>query len=385
MQDDIKNDKTFNISVNSTNKTMDYVNNVTKSVINQTDNDQEIETSQEKEARNLVRKAKELTKPRCCFSLICSTKEERHMEIANLYYNAGDLFKSAQNWLSAGRCYENSSILKSKVNHDPLIDYEKAYYCYDKIDIGDDAEKILEKMNLCLEKKGKFFEIGKNYENMAIKKEKKEKYDLAIDYYLKAITYYDKDRKHKNLKTKIYVKLAELMIIHNHSQANVKVPIMLENIGNHYLKNIMTKYQAKEYFGRAIIARIYFNNDINEAKEYMYKFKKKDKTFEESQICILCSDIITCLEKGDNYNLNSSIQKLEEIYNKNDYVTIILDKIIDREKQKKKVNEEEKQENKEVEEEEEKGNEENEIVEDNNINKEEKKDDIDNIKQELQN
>ena len=147
----------------------------------------------------------------------------------------------------------------------------------------------------------------------------------------------------------------------------------------------MTKYQAKEYFGRAIIARIYFNNGINEAKEYMYKFKKKDKTFEESQICILCSDIITCLEKGDNYNLNSSIQKLEEIYNKNDYVAIILDKIIDREKQKKKVNEEEKQENKEVEEEEEKGNEENEIVEDNNINKEEKKDDIDNIKQELQN
>ena len=52
--------------------------------------------------------------------------------------------------------------------------YEQAYYCYDKMDISNDLKNIFDMMNSLLEKEGKFFQVGKNYENMGTKMEKKK-------------------------------------------------------------------------------------------------------------------------------------------------------------------------------------------------------------------
>ena len=147
---------------------------------------------------------------------------------------------------------------------------------------------------------------------------------------------------------------------------------MLENIGNNYLKNIMTKYQAKEYFGKAVLTRLYFRDDTIEAKDYMEKYTKKDKTFEESNIYILCSDIITCVENGENDKLIFVINKYKEIYELDEYMNFILDNIIDWENQKKRLKEKENEENKvEKEDDNENNNNNNDIVGDNNIINEE--------------
>ena len=345
MKNENKKDQINSTSINST-KTMEYINTITKSIINQTDPEQEIESKQEEEAIKLIKKARSLSKPKCCFC--CFSQEKKYQEMSELYFKAGEIYKSAHQWRNAGICYENSSLIKQqKLKQSPLTCYEKAYYCFDKIDIGDDAKRIFDKMNLYLEQEGKYFQVGKNYENLAIKRENKEKYDIAIEHYLQAVKYYEKDGKHSNLKTKILIKLTELMIFHNHPQAELKIPSMLENIGNNYLKNIMTKYQAKEYFGKAVLTRLYFKDDIKEAKEYMNKYVKKDKTFEESNIYILCSDIITCIESGENDKLIIAINKYKEIYELDEYMKFILDNIIDRENQKKKIKEKENEENKE--------------------------------------
>ena len=372
MKKEIKKEQLNDTSINS-KKTMEYVNTITKSIINQTDTEQEMEPKQEEEAKRLIKKAKALSQPKCCFC--CYSKEKLYQEISELYIKAGDIYKSSHQWRNAGLCYENGSLIRIKLKQSPISCYEKAYYCYEKIDIGDDSKRIFDKMNLYLEKQEKFFQVGKNYENLAINRENKEKYDIAIEHYLKAVNYYEKDGKHQNLKTKILIKLTELMILHNHSQAEVKVPTMLENIGNNYLKNIMTKYQAKDYFGKAILTRLYFNDNIEEAKEYMNKYIKKDKTFEESNIYKLCSDIISFIESGENDKLNWAIQNYKVIYELDDYMTFILDNIIDRENQKKKIKEKEKLKNKEDNEKKNDNIEENDInnnEENNNINKSEK-------------
>ncbi len=141
------------------------------------------------------------------------------------------------------------------------------------------------------------------------------------------------------------------MILYNHPQAKDQVPSMLEDIGNNYLKNIMTKYQAKDYFGKAILTRIYFDDNIEEAKEYMNKYKKKDKTFEESNIYIFCSEIILCIENGENEKLDSTVKNYKNIYDLDEYMSFILEKIIDRENQKKKIKEEEEEKEREINEE----------------------------------
>ena len=49
MKNEIKKEQINSSSLNS-NKTMEYINTITKSIINQTDPDQEIESKQEEEA-----------------------------------------------------------------------------------------------------------------------------------------------------------------------------------------------------------------------------------------------------------------------------------------------------------------------------------------------
>ena len=131
------------------------------------------------------------------------------------------------------------------------------------------------------------------------------------------------------------------MVLHNYSKAENYVPNMLENIGINYLKNIMIKYMAKEYFGKAVLTRIYFNDDIQEAKLYINKYKNKDKSFEDSNIYILCKDFISLIEHGENDKLNNAVQKYKEICGIDEYLTFILDNIIDRENQKKKLKDKE--------------------------------------------
>ena len=345
------NNTNNNILVNDTgtsnNRTMDYMNNntTTKSIINQTEPETDLDSNLEKEAHKLLIKAESLSKPRCCLCAICSSKTQRYNKSCNLYAKAGDMYKTAHQWLNAGICFENCSSIKIKLKESPLPFYEQAYYCFGKIDIGNDSKRVFDKMNSFLEKEGKLFQVGKNYENLGIKYEKNKKYDIAIEHYLQAIKYYEKEGKHENLKTKILIKLTELMMLNNHSEGKIKIPTMLENIGTNYLKNILTKYSAKEYFGKAILTRIYYNDDIIEGIKYLDKYRKKDKTFVDSSMYILCSDIITSIDNNDVEKLNSAIDKYKEINEIDEYLQFILAHIIDRENQKRKIKEKEEEEN----------------------------------------
>ena len=83
----------------------------------------------------------------------------------------------------------------------------------------------------------------------------------------------------------------------------------------------------------------------------MNKYKKKDKTFEESNIYIFCSDIILNIENGENEKLDSTVKNYKNIYDLDEYMSFILKRIIDRENQKRKIKEEEEEKEKEINEE----------------------------------
>ena len=337
------------MSTNTSNKTMDYVNiNSTASSFinnNNTELELDLESNLEKEAIIYIKKAKSLLQPKCCLCNICSSKNKKYEEACNLYKKAGDKYKSINQWRNAGRCYENSAFIKQKIFKNPIKYYEESYNCYEKIEIGDESKYIFDKINSILEKEKNYFKIGKNYENLAIKEENKQKWVISIEHYLKAIKYFGKDDKHENAKIDIYIKLTKLMVFHSYPHADEKVPLMLENIAKYYSKNITSKYLSNEYYGKAILTRLYFNNNNQETNEYLIIYEKRDKLFEESNIYILCNDIIDSIEKQDIDKLNSSIQKYKEKNELDDYMKFIIDKIVEREKQKKLLKIEEKNEN----------------------------------------
>lgn len=319
-------------TITSNNKTMEYYNNVTKSIINQTTTDVDVETNMEKEAYFLVKKAEKKLEKRCCLYSLCSSKKERLLKALDLYKRAGDKYKISNQWKKAGLCYENCSIIKIKLKQIPTNFYRQSYYCFAKIDIGNDAEKIFNRMNHYLEKDKEFFEIGKNYENLAVEKQNKKKYNEAITNYLKALQYYNKQCKQELLRTNIRIKLSELMMLNDYPDAPKKVPGMLESIAVNYLKKPSTKNYAKDYFGKAILSQIYFKDNISDYDIYINKYNKIDKSFEESNIYKLCCDVINSLKNNDYRKLNYSIQQYRETNEVDELMNDILNKIIEKTK-----------------------------------------------------
>lgn len=335
----MENDKNnINDTTTSNNKTMEYYNSVTKSIINQTGTEIDNDMCMENEAIIQIKKAEHKLKKKCCLNYICYSKKERLNDACELFKRAGDKFKVCNQWRKAGACYENCAIIKNKLKEKPINYYILSYQCFSKIDIGNEKKNIFEKMNYFLEKDGEFYKVGKNYENLAIQKENKKKYDEAIKYYLQAIKYYDKAGNHEELKTNIQIKVCELMILNNHPEAGKKVPNMLENIAVKYYKNPLKRKSAKDYFGKAILCNVYFRDNPSDGNIFIDKYKKIDKTFKDSEICDLCCNIVNNIENNNFNQLNHIIQQYKDSNELDDFMDDILDKIIEKEKSKNTTN-----------------------------------------------
>jgi len=301
--------------------------NSTKSNIKIEDNDINNNTNLDREAFLLTRKAENKLNPGCCLDTLFTSKSKRYEDACNLYQKAGDKYKMCNQWRKAADCYDNCSKIKINLKENPLKFYQESFFCYSKADSDNNSKKVFEKMNQYLEKEGEYYQAGKNNENLGIKNENNEKYNEAIIYYSQAFKYYEMDGKHESLKNNMQIKIAELMMIYNHPDAPLKVPGLMENIGNSYLKNSLNKYSAKDFFGKAILSKIYYDDNPSEWKNYINKFKNLDKTFEESTIYNLCCEVVTSFENNDVYKLKNSIKNYKEINEVDEYMINIFHKL----------------------------------------------------------
>ena len=323
-----KESNNTNNSVYSMSKTLDNNNN--NSVINQLKPDIKTIEQLSREAYTLKKKADNKFNPGCCLDTLCTSKTKRYEEACELYKKAGDKYKICGQWKMAGECYDNCAKMQTSLKGNPVPFYQDSFFCYSRSNSINNSSIAFEKMNSYLERQGDFYQAGKNNENLAIKNENEEKYDKAIDYYLQAYKYYESDGNHESLKINMEKKVAELMMIYNHPDAPEKVPRMLEDIGNNYLKKSLTKYSAQDYYGKAILSIIYYSNNASEGTIYINKYKNIDKSFEESTIYDLCCKIVDCMEKKDGNKLKVVIKEYKEICDTDEFMDNILNKLVDK-------------------------------------------------------
>ena len=315
-------------------------NNTTNSSINQNENDNNYNL--ENDAFTLKRKAENKLNPGCCMDTLFTSKSKRYEDACELYKKAGDKYKICSQWRKAGDCFENCANIKIKLKDNPVNYYQESFFCYSKADSDNNSKKIFGKMNQYLARKGEYFQAGKNNENLAIKMENNDKYNDAIFYYLEASNYYELDGKHESLKNKIDSKIAELMMINNYHDASKKVPTLLENIGNNCLNNSLTKYSAKDYFGKSILSLIYYSNNPSEIEMNINKYKEIDKTFEGSEIYNLCNNSFNAMKNKDINMLKISIKKYKEVNELDEFMIDIFNKLeekIKKESQLGQINE----------------------------------------------
>jgi len=255
------------------------------------------------------------------------SKSKRYEDACEFYEKGGKKYKSCCQWRNAGDYFENCSKIKVKLKEIPIKYYQDSFFCYSKGNSESNSKRIFEKMNENLEREGEFYQDGKNNENLAKQMENDDKYEDSIFYYNQAAKYYEKDEKHDSLKNTIEGKVADLILVNNHPDAPTKVPILLEDVSEKYLKNPITKYSAKDYFGKAPLSIIYYNNNPSERNIYLNNYKEIDQTFDDSTIYNLCSDIIQSMETNNFNSLKYSIQKYKEKSELDEFMIDILKKI----------------------------------------------------------
>lgn len=309
--------------------------------------DMKMDMAEEYEAYNLCRKARQITTPSCCLISVFQSKKSRKLEAFYLYNKAGIKYKSCKNWKKAGECFEECADIKTELNESPLDSYRESYFCYeqcedkeDNNDVGNkDSNRLFNTILQYLTTKGEFYEAAKLCEEIAEKNEEKKKFNDAINFYSKAAEYYSNDNKHNSKKNNCFLKYAELLFMYDDTKEKEKVPEILEKVAKEYLKAPLTKYAAKEVFGKVLLIIIFNSKEISEADIYLNKYKETDETFEESSICALCKGVIEAYEEKNYEKLKKSIKDYKSICDVDNFMADIFTKLL--EKLKKNENNDE--------------------------------------------
>jgi len=164
------------------------------------------------EALDLRRKGESILNPTCCLGILCTTKKGRYNKSCNLFQQSGEKYKNCQQWRKAADCYEVCGDIKEQLQEDSTQFYKESVSCYQKANSEVNAKKIFFKMIDHLEKKGQYYEAGKNCEDMGMKYENENNYNEAIYCYQEAIKLYDKDTQHEDIKNNLQTKLSELQL-----------------------------------------------------------------------------------------------------------------------------------------------------------------------------
>ena len=187
--------------------------------------------------RPLTRASKERTSPR--------KGHAAGEKAASLYRRAGNHFKMAKNWSSAGHAFAQSAKHR-EIPYDSSTDYVEGANCYKKVE----PQKAI----FCLDKASEIHlgngkvqlvakyqeEIGKIFESMKHTED-------AIQYFEKAGEYFRSDLKN-SAGNRCFLKAAELSATINEFEKAIKI---YEEIAPRALESNLLKYSAEDHYFRA--------------------------------------------------------------------------------------------------------------------------------------
>ena len=164
---------------------------------------------------------------------------------ASLYRKAGNHFKMAKNWSSAGHAFSQSAKYR-EVPYDSSADYFEGSNCYKKVE----PHKAI----LCLDKAaeiqlgtGKVQLVAKYHEDIGKIYESIKHIEDAIQNYEKAGEYFRSDLKN-SAGNRCYLKAAELSATIDEFEKAIKI---YEEIAPRALESNLLKYSAEDHYFRA--------------------------------------------------------------------------------------------------------------------------------------
>uniref|UniRef100_A0AC35U7P5 TPR_REGION domain-containing protein n=1 Tax=Rhabditophanes sp. KR3021 TaxID=114890 RepID=A0AC35U7P5_9BILA len=245
-------------------------------------------------------------------------------EAAELYVQAGNLFKLAKNWTSAGDSFLACAELhgsQSDGKHDAATQYAEAGNCYRKVDPKKAVDCITKTADIYTDM-GRFNMAAKYHCTIA------ELYETdfpdlekSMTHWQKAADFY-KGEEAKSSATKCSIKVAQYAADLGQFR---KALTIFEEIAKWETDHSTLKYAAKGHFFQALLCHLCI--DLLDSQTAIGQYESINPTFSESREAKLIKDIIAASEAKNVDDFTLAVQNYDKISKLDNWHSALLLKI----------------------------------------------------------
>ncbi|KAG0051031.1 hypothetical protein BGZ83_004186 [Gryganskiella cystojenkinii] len=270
----------------------------------------------EREAQELIAKAeKKATSSSWFFG------GNKYEEAAELYTNAGNIFKLAKRWKESGDTFCKAADMQLKINEkdEAASSFINASKSYKKCS-PQDAISSLQRAIVILTEKGRFQSAAKHQEDIAAIYETElidldqamQAYEVAADWYA--------GESSTALAHKCLLKVATFAAQLGHYDKAIE---KFELVASASLDNQLMKWSLKEYFLKAGLCHIATGDTVS-AHNAVGRYCEMDVTFGSTRECQFLQSILSAVDNGDVGQFTGSVVEFDQLTKLDNWKTKIL-------------------------------------------------------------
>lgn len=267
-----------------------------------------------------------------------SSKEEKHEEAAELFQQAGHIYKISKDWVLAGDAYlRGADCLRAIKSFETTTLLLAAANCYRNVGLTIGADKNLESVDLrsnlgqktisCYEAAhdlalddGKFTQAARYLKEIAEIYESNQDLKEALIYYEKAADLYETEND--NSQIQCWTKIANLMTtkeIGNFAEA-IKI---YEKLVNKSIDNNLLKFKTKEYLFKAGLSWLSLDDMVG-ATRALDRYDTLDASFQDSREAKFLREIIENIKRYDVDGFTNAVIEYDSVTHLDPWTTQIL-------------------------------------------------------------
>lgn len=278
---------------------------------------------EEKAKQYWMEAEKKLKSSNSFMSSIFKSGSSKLDEAAELFQKAGNLFKIAKNWTSAGRSYCNAAEiqLKQDSKHEAATMYNEASNSYRKSDPNEALNCLLKTVDIYIDM-GRLIMAAKQYQAIAELYET-EIVDMpnAIIYYEKAADLY-KTEENNAAANKCLLKVAQFA---SELEQYGKAIEIYEQIAISSSENPLLKYGAKDHYFRAAICHLCI--DVINCQQAVTRYETSLAGFRDSRESKFLKQLVAAVEEESGDAFTNAIKEYDTISRLDNWCVKLLSKV----------------------------------------------------------
>ncbi|MFH4978861.1 hypothetical protein AB6A40_005570 [Gnathostoma spinigerum] len=245
-------------------------------------------------------------------------------EAADLFVQAGNLFKICKLWKEAGDAFVRSAELHAAngdAKHETASNYAEAGNCYRKIN-PQQAVECLQKTAEIYTDMGRFNMAAKNHCAIAELYESEcPDMEQCMAHYQKAADYY-KGEESRSSATKCLVKVAQYAAQLEQYKTAIQI---FEEVAIWEADHPTLKYAAKNHFFQALLCHLCV--DLLDTQHALKRYEEISPSFADTREYKLIKDLILCLEEKNQEQFTDTVKAYDKISRLDQWHTLLLVKI----------------------------------------------------------